>query len=197
VSPALRAASSASGAGPALGARLAAASRDDAVRERVLRAVLAEVPLDRVAEVHLFAPLRQGTVETGVAVVAARPASVLPDDRASPELVTPAATAPEPVVAERVVPEGVGPTASTARHVVYTARYRLTVKGPDRGRWQVDVRAEADAPLLTVDAVVLGVQRRAGDASAAVRLDAVACRQMAGVAASPAAAPEPPPALGG
>jgi hypothetical protein len=80
---------------------------------------------------------------------------------------------------------------------VYTARYRLTVKGPDRGRWQVDVRAEADAPLLTVDAVVLGVQRRAGDASAAVRLDAVACRQMAGVAASPAAAPEPPPALGG
>jgi hypothetical protein len=64
---------------------------------------------------------------------------------------------------------------------VYTARYRLTVKGPDRGRWQVDVRAEADAPLLTVDAVVRGVQRRAGDASPPARLDPAECARAAGL----------------
>jgi hypothetical protein len=156
--------------GPSLGARLAAASRDDAVRERFLRAVLAEVPLGRVAEVHVFAPMRQGGVETGVAVVAARLE------------VAEGAEAPEG-------PVGDAPT----RHTVYTARYRLVVKGPDRGRWQVDVRAEADAPLLTVDAVVRGVQRRAGDASAAARLDAAECARAAGLEPVPSGAPPAPP----
>jgi hypothetical protein len=37
------------------------------------------------------------------------------------------------------------------------------LKGPERGRWEVSVVAEADAPLATVGAVVRGVQRRAGD----------------------------------
>jgi hypothetical protein len=156
--------------GPSLGARLAAASRDDAVRERFLRAVLAEVPLGRVAEVHVFAPMRQGGVETGVAVVAARLE------------VAEGAEAPEGPVAD-----------APARHTVYTARYRLVVKGPDRGRWQVDVRAEADAPLLTVDAVVRGVQRRAGDASAAARLDAAECARAAGLEPVPSGAPPAPP----
>ena len=49
------------------------------------------------------------------------------------------------------------------RHVVYTALYRHTLKGPDRGKWETNVVAEADAPLVTVDAVVRGVQRRSGD----------------------------------
>src|SRR5215208_1671781 len=53
----------------------------------------------------------------------------------------------------------------------YAARYRLTLKGPDRGKWEADVRAEADAPLLTVDAVVRGVQRRAGESADSERLD--------------------------
>jgi hypothetical protein len=72
------------------------------------------------------------------------------------------------------------------RHTIYTARYRLVVKGPERGRWQVDVRAEADAPLVTVDAVVRGVQRRAGDASAPDRLDAAACARLVEGDAPPA-----------
>jgi hypothetical protein len=80
-------------------------------------------------------------------------------------------------------------TAAPARHTVYTARYRLTVKGIDRGRWQVDVRAEADAPLVTVDAVVRGVQQRAGDASAAARLDAPAVARAAGLDAAPPSHP--------
>jgi hypothetical protein len=162
--------------GPALGARLAAASREDAVRERFLRAVLAEVPLDRVAEVHLFAPLRQGGVESGVAVVAARADAPAPDGD-TPD--GPAEAAPAPGDARGGAP--------AARHTVYTARYRLTVRGPDRGRWQVAVRAEADAPLLTVDAVVLGVQRRAGDATPPARLDAGAVARAAGLAPAPAA----------
>jgi hypothetical protein len=163
-------------AAPALGARLAAASRDDAVRERFVRAVLAEVPLERVAELHLFAPMRQGAVETGVAVVAARPEPAAAVDDAAAGA-TDAADAADAA-------DDAAPADADARHTVYTARYRLVVKGSDRGRWQVDVRAEADAPLVTVDAVVLGVQRRAGDASAPARLGPAECARAAGLAPS-------------
>lgn len=50
------------------------------------------------------------------------------------------------------------------RYTVYSARYKLVLKGPERGKWDCTVVAEADAPLVTVDSVVRGVQRRAGDA---------------------------------
>ncbi len=49
------------------------------------------------------------------------------------------------------------------RHVVYSASYRSTVKGLDRGRWSVEVVAEADAPLITVGEVVRGVVQRSGE----------------------------------
>ena len=49
------------------------------------------------------------------------------------------------------------------RHTVYSASYRHTIKGPDRGKWEVEVKAEADAPLMTVDLVVQGVMKRAGE----------------------------------
>ena len=39
-------------------------------QERFLRTVLTRVPLDTVVEMHLFPPLRRGTLETGVAVIA-------------------------------------------------------------------------------------------------------------------------------
>lgn len=102
-------------------------------RERFLRAILAKVPADRIAEIHFFSPIKQGGVESGVAVVAA-----MGDGR--------------PIT-------------------VYTARYRLTLKGPDRGKWDTNIVAEADAPLVTVDAVVRGVQRRAGDVDDPTRMD--------------------------
>lgn len=54
-------------------------------------------------------------------------------------------------------------TSHAARHVVYTAQYRHTVKGTERGKWSVDVVAEADAPLISVEEVVRGVVRRSGD----------------------------------
>ncbi len=110
------------------------------VTERFLRAVIDKVPLERIEELHLFAPLRQGGTETGIAVVAARvpvptPGDELPDSASAP----------------------------VVRHTVYTARYRLILKGPERGTWEADVVDEADAPLLTVEMVVRGVQRRAGE----------------------------------
>jgi hypothetical protein len=56
------------------------------------------------------------------------------------------------------------------RLAVYTARYRLTQKGPDRGKWEFALNVEADAPLVTVDKVVQGVQRRSGDSEDPLRL---------------------------
>jgi hypothetical protein len=116
-------------------------------RERFLQAIAAQVPVEQIAEIHFFQPIRQGGVESGVAVVAAWP------------VVASEATRRD-AVDER-----------EARPVVYTARYRLTLKGPDRGKWEASVVAEADAPLITVDAVVRGVQRRSGDADVATRLE--------------------------
>ena len=102
--------------------------------ERFLRAILERVPAERIAEIHLFPPIRQGQIETGVAVVAAAPAASLElplDDR---------------------------------RIEVHTAWYRLTRKGAERGKWEIEVKTQADAPLETVEAVVRGVQERAGEA---------------------------------
>ncbi len=51
------------------------------------------------------------------------------------------------------------------RYAVLTARYRLAIKGPDRGKWDVEITHEADAPLETVERVARGVAKRAGEAS--------------------------------
>jgi hypothetical protein len=46
---------------------------------------------------------------------------------------------------------------------VYSASYRSTVKGTDRGKWTVEIVAEADAPLVTIEEVVRGVVQRSGE----------------------------------
>ncbi len=163
------------------------------ITERFLKVVLAHVPLDRIEELHLFSPLRQGGVETGIAVIAARVPVAAVEQPAAPEL--PFDDAPiEDVVgdrlddgagddvdavlaAETIAPEEDAPVIEGApppriRHTVYTARYRLVQKGPERGKWEADVVAEAEAPLITVDLVVRGVQRRAGEESEIVRYSA-------------------------
>ena len=271
-------------------------------RERFLRAIVGTVPADRIEEIHFFPPIKQGGVESGVAVIAASdpaavaaeppgaaPAAAEPevgdaepivqpsdrewfassgepepaagdeaaDDRAvavaypvvGPADVAPpegddadggalAGAEPEPaearvevsagahpehdhpphdeladavdraedadedrlhgaVVAERIVPIAArsapsmtdeipttpvlddlasgeedapdvaapprGTEPAARRFTVFTARYRLVLKGIDRGKWEASAVAEADAPLLTVEAVVRGVQRRSGD----------------------------------
>ncbi|MBX3174934.1 MAG: hypothetical protein KF709_11015 [Gemmatimonadaceae bacterium] len=133
-------------------------------RERFLMEIAAVVPPQRLAEVHLFPPLRQGTIETGVAVIAAMP-----------EGASPAGDEPtEPAAAEEF-PEG---ATISSRHVVYTARYRWTRKGPDRGKWESEVIAEADVPLLTVDTVVQGVKARADEPYESERMSGDAARAL-------------------
>jgi hypothetical protein len=111
-------------------------------RERFLLAIADTVSPDRLAEIHLFPPIRQGQLETGVAVIAAT-----------------------------TEPPG-------ERHVVYTARYRWTRKGPERGKWESEVVAEADAPLVTVEAVVNGVRDRANEVTDPERMSGEAARAL-------------------
>src|SRR5215218_3834639 len=62
-------------------------------QQRFLRAIAQRVPVEHVIELHLFPPIRQGGVETGVAVVAEdprRPAPVLAS--AEPQAELPEAT---------------------------------------------------------------------------------------------------------
>ena len=168
------------------------------ITERFLRVVIAHVPLARIEELHLFSPLRQSGVETGIAVIAARVPIVVEQPPMAPELLlddevvaVADAVDAETVDAETVDAEAVeepaaeeplaeaplaealaAPAVPRIRHTVYTARYRLVQKGPERGKWEADVVAEAEAPLITVDLVVRGVQRRAGEESEIVRYTA-------------------------
>ncbi|WP_337171586.1 hypothetical protein [Gemmatimonas aurantiaca] len=209
------------------------------ITERFLRAVITEIPLDCIEELHLFSPLRQGTLETGIAVLAARStvseAQADGDPEVEPELPfeaeaagdvnveaeadTDASLNPDAdsdLVIDHVadatgVPDAVADVEETSgdaadenlvddasddvldetviaaeadsaaldtpperpeRHTVYTARYRYIIKGPERGKWESSVKAEADAPLVTVETVVRGVQRRAGEESEIVRYSA-------------------------
>ena len=114
--------------------------------ERFLRTIAERLGADRVVEVYLFPPLRQGPLESAVAVVAV-------DDG------TPAA-------GDDVLDQ----TRTDARHAIYTATYRFTRKGRDRGAWAVDIVVQADAPLGAVAAVVRGVQRRSDGACVGLQL---------------------------
>ncbi len=209
----------------------------DETRTRFLAAIARQIPADRVIEVHLFSAIKQGGMESGVAVIAAEGAPPLSVDVDGGEPVPAgvaevaamdselAAAVDEQLadesafvaddVADAEVPDDVAAAADVmdddadddvpldelslaelavevaleesavedpgeamtivsrapaSRYIVYSARYRHTLKGPDRGKWEVAVTEEADAPLLTVDAVVRGVQRRSGDADETLRL---------------------------
>jgi hypothetical protein len=220
-------------------------------QQRFLRAIAQRVPVEYVIELHLFPPIRQGGVETGVAVVAEdprRPAPVLASAEPQAELseaadvvilaereeISPAVAHVAEVESDEVTEvievidddehespyarddddeddeeydgdedgedadgdemdddvdvddaddddvltgSAVASAARVAsRFTIHTARYRLTLKGADRGKWEVDVVAEADAPLDALDAVVRGVQRRAGEGAEPDRLSTEAFR---------------------
>ena len=214
-------------------------------QRRLLAMVAERLPDGQVRELYLFAPIRQGGVETGLAVIAASEPADVNVGLAEPEFCAPedadvmraamlaaeaavaatdettvaatdevsdvsdvaaaaAADAPacdptdaaagtQPVEldveldlgpeADADEPPGVvEEPAAPVRYIVYTARYRLQLKGPDRGRWTVELVAEADAPLLTVDAVVRGVQRRSGELVEVERLTGPELVRVLGVA---------------
>jgi hypothetical protein len=136
----------------------------DETRARFLTAIAAQLPVERVAEIHLFAAIRQGGMESGVAVIAVELPAAVEHSASSDDA---AAAAPDAADAVDVEPDA---APAPRRYTVYSARYRHTLKGPDRGKWETSVTEEADAPLLTVDAVVRGVQRRSGDVDEIVRL---------------------------
>lgn len=216
------------------------------VRTRFLKSILAQIPAERIAELHFFTPIRQGQIETGVAVLAAEPERPLPvaevaaaaaesvttavtesteetigagefadgadaersadeateeagadesaeataeaaaeaedDDSPYADSPAPSAIAGEPAVADvpsvPSVPSVVSALPPTPRFEIITAAYRWTRKGPERGKWEVDVTTEADAPLPTVGTVVLGVHQRAGEELEPLRLTNAELQQL-------------------
>jgi hypothetical protein len=162
----------------------------DDTRARFLTAIAGRLGADRIVELHLFSPIRQGVVETGVAVVAVTPggdeaeaewgageqaqwgageAELAESPISQHPTVPPDPTIPEhptvPVPLDPTVPVPEHPTVPVPadRLVVFTARYHLTRKGSDRGKWLFECEATADAPLATVDAVARGVTQRSKD----------------------------------
>lgn len=131
-------------------------------RERFILDLTAQLAGAEIIEVHLFSPRRVSGVERGVAVIAARPSDSGGGEPAPAELTSPDES---PYASEPAEPSGL-----PERYTVFTATYRHTLKGPERGKWEVAVKAEADAPLVTVDRVVRGVQRRAEDTDDVERL---------------------------
>jgi hypothetical protein len=113
-------------------------------QQRFLKAIAGRV--GSVAELRLYPTVRVGPIESGVAIVATgRVADVVA--QASDE------TAPveQPL------------SSDDSRLSIHTAHFRHTVKGPDRGKWEFSMVHDADAPIETVESVVRGVARRAGE----------------------------------
>lgn len=143
----------------------------DETRTRFLVAIARQLPAALVIEVHLFAALRQGGMESGVAVIAL-------ERDAAPSFDVDGGFVADESIEERspyadehpATPPIASRERPASRYTVYSARYRYTLKGIDRGKWEVLVTEQADAPLLTVDAVVRGVQRRSGDSDEVLRL---------------------------
>jgi len=151
--------------------------------ERFLRDIADRIGIDAVDEVRLFPPLRQSGVETGVAVVAAIP--LPPEQEHIHEPDEPPEALTESAGDEFLPIEEEDREIIVHRHTVFTARYRHTLKGPDRGKWEIEVRAEADAPLVTVDQVVRGVMKSAGEPFEPEKISASAFKSI--VAGIPAA----------
>ena len=153
----------------------------DPTRERFLMAIAAVLPPERFIELHFFPGIRQGGVESGVAVIAAHPEYV------APPIVADAPPIEEPEELEEAPAEDDSPNepAAPRRYTVYAAKYKLALKGVDRGKWECSVVAEADAPLVTVETVVRGVQRRSGDAGEPERMSGEEARNFVLAASLP------------
>jgi hypothetical protein len=110
-------------------------------QERFLRTVLTRVPLADVVEMHLFPPIRRGTMETGVAVIATvlpLPPLTVVDDTIAPEADLPV----EPVAAPA---EGTGDADAVAvADVDAVAVADVDVDGDGDGDVDVDGDGDGD-----------------------------------------------------
>ena len=131
-------------------------------RERFILDLVQQLDGAEIIEGHFFSPRRVSGVERGVAVIAAR--------QREPEVADAESAEPPALEESPYAPEAAAEREGPVRYTVFTATYRHTLKGPERGKWEVSVKAEADAPLVTVDQVVRGVQRRAEDTDEVERL---------------------------
>ena len=114
-------------------------------QQRFLKAIADRVTASRVAELRLYPTVRVGPVESGVAIIATADGGGEPGESVGPPL--PVAHNPH----------------DYSRLSIHTAHFQLTVKGPDRGKWEFAMVHDADAPIETVESVVRGVARRAGE----------------------------------
>ena len=121
-------------------------------QQRFLKAIAERVNGGNVAEVRLYPTVRVGPIESGVAIVATKEA------------------VPVEVLLEEIHADGHVETENLDvavrqldRLSILTAHFRHTVKGPDRGKWEFNMVHDADAPIETVESVVRGVARRAGE----------------------------------
>ena len=110
-------------------------------QQRFLKEIAERVTTAGVAELRLYPTVRVGPIESGVAIVAM-------------------ADGGGPMADEAVVPT---PIPAHDRLSIHTAHFRMTVKGPDRGKLEFAMVHDADAPIETVESVVRGVARRAGE----------------------------------
>jgi len=139
-------------------------------QQRFLKAIADRMNGGRVAELRLYPTVRVGPIESGVAIVATadggRQTGESPADGPLETAVeTPVETAsdsPMETAAETPVETAVS-VAGPDRLSILTAHFRHTVKGPDRGKWEFSIVHDADAPIETVESVVRGVARRAGE----------------------------------
>ena len=161
-------------------------------RERFIRDIAERLDPARIMELHFFPSIRQGPIETGVAVIAATPVPVLAGAASEPVGAAVVAEEPPPELALESEPpvSDEHSEGTTERAEVFTATYVWTRKGPDRGKWVVEVITEAHAPLTTVETVVRGVQDRAGEALDAYRMSADDVRALLGISDVEAAAEE-------
>lgn len=144
-------------------------------QQRFLKEISERVTTGRIAEVRLFPTLRTGPVDSGVAIVAVEDLVPVAVERAEPidaavavEVAEATESAPgtspevELVEPEQLADAVVG-TEDVSRLSILTARFRHTVKGPDRGKWEFEMVHDADAPQATIENVVRGVASRAGE----------------------------------
>jgi len=142
-------------------------------RERFLRGILERVSPERIVEIHFFPPIRQGQLESGVAVVALESTPHAVGEHAVAAPVAEPVDAPVATPVATPVDEPVAPVMAVASRLeVCTAMYRWTRKGPERGKWEFDFKTEGDASLPIVGTVVRGVEQRSGDELGALRMDA-------------------------
>ena len=121
-------------------------------QQRFLKEIADRVIGSQVAELRLYPTVRVGPIESGVAIVAMD--QLVDVGGQMSDVGSEETEAPQPLTAD---------PSDRSRLSIHTAHFRHTVKGPDRGKWEFSMVHDADAPIETVESVVRGVARRAGE----------------------------------